>query len=420
MTGSPDDLTERMLATVTATADERVELARRLVQTPSVTGTEGALQELIAGRLAASGLEVEVQEVDFTAAAPHLGDAGDRDFTGRPNVVATRRGTGGGRSLLISLHVDTVAPGREERWTHPPYAAVVDGGAIWGRGACDMKGSIAAAVHAVEALADAPLRGDVVIAAAVAEESGGAGTVSYLLGSEPPEAAIVMEPTRLAVVPAHAGATWFRITLTGKNAHACLPASGVSAIEKFVALFGELADYQADRLAEIAHPLFAAMPNAVPVNVGTVRGGDWPAMVPEEVVLEGRIGLVPGEEFGAISEAFEQRLHSWSMRDPWLREHPPRVEWTGARFLPSETPADAEIVTALTRAHRQVLGGEPPIEGVTFGADMTHLVRIGGIPTVMFGPGDIATAHQCDERLPIDELHAATAVLATLILDWCR
>lgn len=401
-------------------AEERVAFLQELVRTPSVTGNEAEIQNIVETFFVQAGFKVRRQAIDLAAVSAHLTGLRE-DFDDRPNIIATLPGSGGGRSLLLNAHVDTVVAGDETRWTHPPFAGDLIDGHVWGRGSCDMKGGLVACLYAVLALKDARVRlaGDVVVAATVAEETGGAGAIACCLEGITADAAVVTEPTGLKIAPAHAGAAQWRLTLSGRSAHACVRQLGVSALEKFVGLVGELQAYERERNAGVTHPLFADVRHAVPLNVGVVTTGDSPTMVPERLIAEGRIGLMPGEDFTVLSAEFEERVARWASSDAWLSEHPPTVEWNGIRFLPSEVKVDHELVTTTEAAFAAVEQRAAVVKPMTYGTDMSHFIRIGRVPTLLFGPGDMALAHGADERVPIAQIHAATGVLAELASRWC-
>ncbi len=412
---------DRLSAAVAQRAGERVEFLQELVRTPSLTGDEGKIQDRLASAFERAALDVRRQQLDPERIAKFLPSVAGSDLSSRPNVIGVLPGSGGGRSLLLNAHVDTVLPGDVARWTHPPFSGALVDGEVWGVGACDMKAGLVACLYALVAIRDADiaLRGDVVLAATVGEESGGAGAIAYALDVAPADAAIVTEPTGLAIAPAHAGAAQWRVTLEGRAAHACLRNVGVSAIEKFVSLHGFLHAYERERIASVEHALFATVANPVPLNVGIVHGGDWAIAVPDRVTVEGRLGMVPGEDIDAVCEDFATQIETWADGDQWLREHRPRLEWPGVRFAPSEVSPSHELVKGALAAFEATQGRSAEVKGMTYGTDMTHFNRIAGIPTILFGPGDMALAHRNDERVPVDQLHAATSVLARTATQWC-
>ena len=178
-------------------------------------------------------------------------------------------------------------------------------------------------------------------------------------------------------------------------------------------------EFERERNATLQHPLYAHIANKIPVNFGVVHSGLWASTVPESLVAEGRVGLIPGEEVEPFRALVVERIMAVANRDPWLREHPPEIEWFGGQFAPAETPADAPIAQAVARAHTLVTGQAPSIEGVPYGADMRLFTRIGDIPCVMYGAGDVDVAHYADEHISVTDLLTASQTIACLLIDWC-
>lgn len=416
-----DAISRRLHEAVERRDAERVALLQELVRIPSVTGQEALIGTVLGSAFEDAGLRVRTQDVDAARVSRYLAGGQSADFSDRPNVVGTWHGNGGGRSLLLNGHMDTVVAGDEDAWTHPPFAGECVDGEIWGRGACDMKAGLVSCLYAIRAVRDAglELRGDVILAATIAEETGGAGSVAAALDGPKTDAAIVAEPTGLAIAPAHTGAAALRITLQGQSAHACVRDLGVSAVEKFVALFGFLQSYETRRKRAVEHPLFAEVENPVPVNVGVIAGGESPTIVPERAHADVRIGIAPGEDFESVRREFEAEIQEWGAHDEWLRDQPPRLEWTGVSFPPSEVPPEHDLVETARSSFEALTSRPAQIRGMTYGTDMTHFVRIAGTPTILFGPGDMALAHGADERVPVDQVHAATRVLAGTLVAWC-
>jgi acetylornithine deacetylase len=408
--------------TVRARRAETVGLLQRLVRVPSPSGEEGAVQGVMEEALSGCGLAVERVEATTEQVAPYAAHVGhDSRPEGRPNIVGVRSGSGGGRSLLLNGHVDTVGPGEPNLWTHPPYSGAVVGNLLYGRGACDMKGGIATIVSALEALEaiGVGLRGDVTVAATVGEEGTGVGALATVLAGYRADAAVITEPTRLRLVPAQAGSLVFRITVRGRAVHASARHRGVSAFEKFLPIFEALGALEREREATLRHPLYDGVEDRAAINFGVVRAGEWSITVPETLVAEGRIGLIPGEELDASKSMILDRIMEAANKDPWLRDHPPEVEWPGGQSAPAEVPLDAPICRAVSRAHERVTGEKPGVEGSAYGADMRFFVRLAGMPCVMYGAGDIGWAHCPDEHVSITELLTATETIACLLADWC-
>src|ERR671910_442474 len=416
------ELTGAIARAVEDRRDESVRLLQGLVRIPSVTGQEGAVQEVVERAMVERGLEVDRWEATPEEISPYKEHVGEQPaHESRPNVVGVRAGQGGGRSLLLNAHVDTVASGDPATWGRDPFSGEVEGDSLYGRGACDMKGGLVTHLAALDALSelDLELRGDVSVAATVGEENGGLGALSAVLRGYRADAALITEPTRLRLVPAQGGSLVFRLEVPGRSAHAAVRNQGVSALEKFLPLFEELRGLEEKRNAMLSHPLYERTRNKVPINVGLVRAGNWASTVPESLVAEGRVGLIPGEEIGAFRETVAERIFAVAERDPWLRANPPRLEWSGGQFAPAEVPPEAPICEAVKRAHESATGEEPAVEGVPYGADMRLFIRFGQMPCVMYGAGNVNVAHAPNEHISITELLTATRTVACLMADWC-
>ncbi len=418
------DLPALISSAVDILRDELVAFLQELVRAPSPPGREQEAQNLIAQKMKATGLEVNVVPSRFDELRHHpaFNDDGfspDR----RINVIGRRRaaGTGGGRSLILNGHMDVVAEGDLSLWEDPPWSGAVRDGRLYGRGSCDMKAGLCAALFAVEALRRIGFRpaGEVLVESVIGEESGGVGTLTTIVKGYAADAALLLEPTRLDICPVQSGALTFRMTVAGRAAHAAMKPHGVSAIEKFALLLGALDSLEAERHRGFRHALYGAGDSVAPINVGTVRGGGWPSTVPEEVVAEGRMGVLPGESTASARRALEDAMRRTASSDPWLREHPPRLEWFEGQFESSETPIDHPFLKALESAHRRLTGRAPGMRGVTYGSDMRLFTNHAGIAAAHYGPGNVLMAHAANEFVPLDEVITAAKVVALMITQWC-
>ena len=413
---------EAIRSAVQARREDAVSLLQELVRVPSVTGEEGAVGAVVGRAFSERGLDVDTWEATREEAEPYRDHVGEQSsYEDRPNVAGTKRGTGDGRSILLNAHTDTVDPGDPTAWKGDPLSGNLEGDLLYGRGSCDMKGGLVTHLVALDALSDLDLglRGDVIVAATVGEENGGLGALSTVLRGYRADAAIITEPTRLALVPAQGGSLVFRLRIPGRSAHAAVRDEGVSALEKFVPIFENLRELEQERNGVLSHPLYDAVRNKVPINIGVVRAGNWASTVPESLVAEGRVGLIPGEEVDPFKDLVSERIATVAGRDPWLREHPPELEWFGGQFAPAEIEPDAPICEAVKEAHERVTGEAPAVVGVPYGADMRLFIHFGGIPCVMYGAGDVNVAHAPDEHISVTELLSATSTVACLLADWC-
>jgi acetylornithine deacetylase len=402
-------------------------LVADLVHVPSVTGTpvEHELQDTLATVLRTGGLDVDEWAVPVADLAAEPGFPGvevDRSAAGGAahGVVARLPGAGDGPTLMLAAHVDVVPPGDLGAWRRPdPYEGAFVGGRVVGRGACDMKGGLASALLAVEALRETavPLRGDVLVACVEGEEDGGLGMFATLRRGWRADACVIPEPTGLDVVPAAAGALTFRLTVRGAATHASRRTAGVSAVEKFLPVFLALRRLERRRNAD-PDLLMRRWEPAYPIEIGTVTAGDWPSSVPDLLVAAGRLGVALDEPVAAARQDLEEAVAEACARDAWLRDHPAEVEWWGGQFAPGRTPADQAVTAAVHRAHRAVAGRAAGSWGAPYGSDLRLLVSE-GVPTVHYGPGDVTLAHGPDESVPVAEVVAAARVLTATAVEVC-
>ncbi len=417
-----DDKLQRVFEEIDNSRERTIADLQSIVQIPSVTGDEGAVQARVEQMFAERGLEIDRWETSREETEPYFEHVGDQPrYDGRPNVVGVRKGSGGGKSIMLNAHVDTVDPGDPSFWTYGPHSGHVDGDLLYGRGSCDMKGGLVTYLAALDALqaAGIELAGDVQIASTVGEEDGGFGALGTILRGHRADAVLITEPTKLAAIVAQGGSAVCRLTVTGKSAHGAMRNSGVSAIEKFIPIFQDLMAFEAERNEQLSHPLYDHMENKIPISFGTLHAGDWQSTVPETLVAEGRVGLLPGEDMKDFQEQVRQRIMAVAEADPWMRDHPPKLEWVSGQFSPAETKPDEPFPQAVIGAHERVTGEKPSIEGAPYGADMRLFIEIGGMPCLMYGAGDVAVAHQNDEHISITDLQTATKTVAALLMDWC-
>lgn len=353
---------------------------------------EGEVVEYIASRLRQLGLKVRLQE-----AAPR-----------RPNVIATLRGTGHGRSLMLNGHCDTVGV---RNMTIDPFAGVVKNGRLHGRGACDMKGALAAMLAALQAVVDASvvLAGDVVFTAVVDEEFKSAG-IRRLCEEVRCDAAIVGEPTGLAVAIAHKGFMWLQAEVYGKAAHGSVPERGVDAIvhaAHMVSALEQLGEAYRGR----RHPLLGP-----PVlHMSWIDGGREWATVPDYCRLRFERRTLPTEDHDAafieIQRAVEQAVRG-----------EPRVSVKMAKVFedPALTVKEDELVVAqLCGAIGDMLRAPAKIIGVPYWSDAAILATAGRMPACLFGPGDIGVAHSADEYVALEDVATAARIYTEVIERFC-
>jgi len=369
-------------------------------------------QEVVAAIAERLGLRVDVYDEDLGALrklAGYPGEEVERDRLVTVTVTAPGRHDDAPR-LCLSGHVDVVPTG-EQPWTSPPFTPRIDADRIYGRGAADMKGGVVAALHALAAVVSVITRppGDVVLQCVVAEEDGGLGAYAALRRDAHFAGCVIPEPTDGHVICAHGGALTFTCRITGQAAHASDRLAGVSAIDRFLPVYAALQNLERVLNADVAHPLMKGARLPYPLNVGRISAGDWSSTVPDELVFECRVGVPVGTSAADVRGHVERTIAE-AVDD---RGDAPTVAWSGGQFEASETALDDPLVSTVNRAACAVTGETPAAAGASYGSDM-RLYRARGIPTVMFGPGEVHQAHATDESIAIADVTTHARILAVL------
>lgn len=413
---------KKILDTVDANKDKAIKFLQDIVAIPSVTGDEGKIQVFLNAYLKKIGLDVDMWESNWEELKKHPGYIPvAQGYEGRPNIVATWKGKGGGRSLLLNGHTDVIPVGNGEGWSDNPWSAKVKEGRIYGRGSCDMKSGVASHILAVEFLKTAgiKLKGDVLINIVIDEEVSGHGTLDTVIRGYKADAGISGETSGLAVQPACIGRIWFEIEIQGKAAGIQRRYQGVSGIELGYKITKAVEALEAKRVATVKHPLYPKAIDALPCMIGAFHSGNFPSSFPATCLLKGSMATVPGEDHEGVKRSLVEHIAKTAAEDPWMKDHPPKVRFVGYDAQASEIPVAHPIVETVSKNYTEVTGRQPEISGRQGAADTRFLNLYGNTPTVIFGPGSTAIMHSDDEYVSIDDYLAAIKVMALSIYDWC-
>ena len=371
------------------------ELVAELVAIDSVNPdlVPGGAGELEIARFIATWLERAGVEAHIDEVAP-----------GRPNVIGVARGRGGGRTLLLNGHTDTVGHDGYER----PLEPRIDGDRLYGRGSFDMKGGTAAALWACARAAELELAGDVVVVAVCDEEYASIGTQA-VAERVTADAAIVAEPTALAVCVAHKGFAWLEIDVAGRAAHGSQVQIGVDAIAKSGRVLTGIEELGQELASAPGHPLLGTGS----LHASLIEGGQELSSYPERCLVQLERRTVPGEDATLVEDQVRRLVARAGRADPGLRAE---VRTTVVR-PPFEIAADAEIVR-LVRSHAErVLGAAPALIGWAAWMDSAILAQA-GIPTVIFGPGGEG-AHETLEWVDLASVERCAEVLVAVAAEFC-
>jgi acetylornithine deacetylase len=429
-----DDRTSaRIREAVDRLHEQTVQRLSELIRIPSITpnypgqdpaslvGQESRCAALLAELYVQAGAEVDV----FGQVA------------GRDNAVGRIRGAGGGRSLLFNGHTDVVPPGPASDWTHSdPWSGAIARDRVWGRGASDMKAGLIAQAMAAVALREAgvTLAGDLIVEGVVGEEmmEHTLGTTACVERGYRADAAVVAEPSGppspLAVCPVSPGVLWATVSVVGKATHTSMRVAtlepggesvGVSAVDKIVLVHQAILQLEHNWRFTKPHHLFAPGQFSIlpGVIVGAPRSGLVPFVIPDEAHLEVIAWYSPDDNADDARAEIEEAIARVAANDPWLRIHPPLVEWRH-HWPKSVLDPEHPIVHATAEAHlrstnrRAVVAGFPAVEDTTW-------LNAAGIPAISYGPGDLRRAHAVDESVDIVEVHESTLTYALLAAQWC-
>jgi succinyl-diaminopimelate desuccinylase len=368
-----------------------------LVRTPSVNpGTsELAMVEEIERQLAGTGCELTRVE----------------SMPGRPSLAAVVPGSGDGPRLVLNGHMDTVAIDDPGRWTVDPFGGEIRDGAVWGRGAVDMKGGLTSQIACGKLLSRRrdQLKGSLILHFAAGEETGEPGTLSLIENGFVGDWGITTEPTDLEIATAERGRDSFRIRLTGRSTHAANPSAGANPIVPVEAVLAALRRYN-DEISERSHPLLGH-----PLCTATMlSAGAGHNVVPDTCDLTVDRRLIPGETHEAIQAELERLVadavdgHDGITAEVIPIHHP---------FEAAEVPSESPFIETVNQAVTEVTGEPGRITGTLYGSDVRNLVNDAGMEAITFGAGDVTMCHCPDERQSLDQLKQATTVMALVAID---
>lgn len=350
---------------------------------------ESAVAHALAALLSEWGFDVTLQE----------------SAAGRPNVIA-RIGRPDSPALMFAGHLDTVGV---EGMSHDPWAADMRDGRIYGRGSCDMKSGVAAmCVAALRAHEAVESSRQIIIAAVTDEEYESLGMRALVASGIRAEHAIITEPTRVAICPAHRGFVWVEIDFKGRAAHGSRYDIGVDAIRHAALCLAELDTFESEVLSTRTHPLLGH----ASLHASTISGGIGMSTYPDRCTLAIERRTLPGE----TTEAAVQEIRDACER---VRARKPQLDAT-VRLLAAQAPSDVDRNAPVVRMLETALAAEgmaAPVEGLSAWTDAA-ILNEAGIPAICFGPGDIGLAHAAEEYVPVREIEQATAVLTRVAGLW--
>jgi acetylornithine deacetylase len=409
-------MTERVTATVEQELrdaverrrDELVELTRELVRRPSTLGSEGPAQELVEERLRSIGFDVERVEPDADDALsdPYAGYP-FLSYEGRSSVAARLPGGGGGRSLHLSGHVDVVPVERPDLWEHEPWSGEVADGRIWGRGAGDMKGGLAAYLVAAATIAETcdERRGDVLFSSVIEEECGGNGMWSVLRAGYDADAVLIAESTALRLARAGTGVVWARLSAAGGAGHAML-GGGEGPFDRLCKAVAGLRRVESEINEPVRDEVFAAVrERPYGMTVGRIEGGVWTASTPHELAAQIRFGFGRDLEPAEVQERMRAAVQKASPEVV--------IAFEAFRARAYAHPTTGPLVDAVSAAHRSVVGSDAETMAFTATTDARYVEG----QCLCYGPS-AGNLHGTDEWVDVDTLVQTATVAALMAAGW--
>lgn len=417
--------------TIESDTDEMLELVGQLVETPTISGDEKPGQEVIIDYLESMNLEPDVWVPEPSDLEDHDGYfetsvAEEVGYDDRPNVAVRILDSGDGPTLTVGGHIDVVDV-TEGEWERDPWQLTREGDTLYGRGAADMKGGLAAVLLAIKAILNSgiELEGDLIFQSTIGEEAGGtAGTLAALERGYEPDAAVIAEPFDIPNIGiASAGVMYFEIDVPGESVHAAWGHEGDNAIGNATLVYEALDELDQERKATIDYePAYRADPslegNVTNLNIGQIEAGNWPSTLPANATMYGRIGWPPGETRSEVRVQIEKTLASVTDHEDWEVDQSPTIEWFGWQAQPHEVDTDAEIVQLAKSVAEDTTGEFGAFVGGNAALDERFYERYYDIPVATVGP-EGHNLHGADEHTTVDSLVETSQTIASIIMDYC-
>ena len=416
-----EKIEKKILNWVDTLSDDILDFTSRLVAEPSTLGNEASAMEVMEAELKTLAFEPNRIEIDPAELSQHPGFAPvPWSYEGRFNVAARREASAqGGRSVIFNGHLDVVSPEPLTLWNRDPYDPFEQDGWLYGRGAGDMKSGVAAMTYAVHAVEKAGFgfKAPVTIEAVIEEECGGNGALACVAAGHDAGAVLIPEPFGYTILTGQLGVMWFKVSLSGVPRHVLEATAGVNAIEKCIPLITALRELEAELNQEI-HPLYQDIGHPINLNIGIIKGGDWPSTVPAAAEFHGRLSFFPDATYDQTRQRIVDAIASAIRQDPWLAENKPQVEFYGFRSEGHVVKRDQPAFNTLNDCHREMFGQDAEDAVSTATTDVRAYHHYTAAQATCYGPV-AENIHAANERVKIDSVINTAKVYALFLARWC-
>jgi len=416
-----NNIEKQIIDSVDHLADDILDFTGRLVAEPSTLENEAsvmALMEVELNKLSFDPFQVPIDPVQLSE---HPGFAVvPWSYEGRYNVAAKRKASAeGGRSVIFNGHLDVVSPEPLGLWDTNPFDPVERDGWLYGRGAGDMKSGVAAMTYAVKAVEKVGFgfKAPVTIETVIEEECGGNGALACVAAGHEAEAVLIPEPFGLAILTAQLGVLWFKVSLTGVPRHVQDAQAGVNAIEKCIPLITALRDLEAEMNQEV-HPVYEGIRHPINLNIGIIKGGDWPSTVPAAAEFHCRLSFFPDATYDRTRQRIIDAIARATLADPWLAENQPQVEFYGFRSEGHVADRSQPAFKALNDCHRVMFGQNANDSISTATTDVRAYHHYTLAQATCYGP-EAENIHAANEKVKIESVIHTAKVYALFLARWC-
>ena len=411
----PSDLDEAIVRS----SERSFAFLERLVSARSTVGDEGPAQDLVAEELERLGLDVRTLPIPASIGNDPLAGVPQAPYEDRSDVLGTF-GDGDGPSLLLNGHIDVVPADEPEVWTAPPFAPRIEAGWLYGRGSGDMKGGVAMATLAIEALLSlAPdvVRGSLSFLSVIEEECTGNGTLAAARAGVLADAVLLPEPTDLQLLCAGIGVVWLDVTVEGRSAHAQSADTAVNAIDAALVVMGALEELEHEMNANVVEPALNGATHPYNVNVGIMRAGDWGSSVPARARMTVRVGHPTAWSTDEAERRVRDAIDAVCADDPWLREHPPVIRPSGFRAEGYALDPGHTLARRVAAAHTEAHGAPAEVVGAPSTTDARLYLNHFDAPALCYGPR-VRRIHGIDECVELGSIVDGARTLARFVAGW--
>lgn len=419
--GKMKRIEKQILDAVDHLTDDVLDFTCRLVAEPSTLENEASVLRVMEKELTKLSFDPVRVPIDPVTLSEHLGFAPvPWSYDSRYNVVARREASAdGGRSALFNGHLDVVSPEPRILWNTDPFEPVERDGWLYGRGAGDMKSGVAAMTYAVHAVEKAGFgfKAPVTIETVIEEECSGNGALACVAAGHDAEAVLIPEPMGLAILTAQLGVLWFKVSLTGVPRHVREAQAGVNAIEKCIPLIAALRDLEAEMNQDV-HPIYEGIQHPINLNIGIIKGGDWPSTVPAAAEFHCRLSFFPGKTYDQMRQRIVDTIAQATQADPWLAENQPKVEFYGFRSEGHVVDRNQPAFNTLNDCHREINGQDAGELISTATTDVRAFYYYTQAQATCYGPV-AENIHAANERVKIESVIHTAKVYTLFLARWC-